>query len=185
MLGSIIVYTGPMYSSKSAMMFFSYDKAIIAEKKVIAIKPKLDDRFGQDKIKSRGLELSLDATNISNISELLNFDADVFIIDEFQFLDGDVSVIQDLANQGKVFHISGLDMTAEGKPFGHMPELMAIADKVYKQVAICTDCKNENATFSFYLGKKSQDILVGNKEYIPLCRKCWRKRMCMKEEGII
>ena len=118
MLGSIIVYTGPMYSSKSAMMFFSYDKAIIAEKKVIAIKPKLDDRFGQDKIKSRGLELSLDATNISNISELLNFDADVFIIDEFQFLDGDVSVIQDLANQGKVFHISGLDMTAEGKPFG-------------------------------------------------------------------
>lgn len=176
---------GPMFSSKSAMMFFAYDRAKIAEKKVIAIKPKIDDRFGEDEIKSRASGLSIKAINISNISELLNFDADVFIIDEFQFLDGDVSIIQNLANQGKVFHISGLDMTAEGKPFGHMPELMAIADKVSKQVAICNDCKNENAIYSFFLGKKSQDIVIGNREYIPLCRTCWKKRMEMKEKGII
>lgn len=75
-------------------------------------------------------------------------------------------------------------MTAEGKPFGPMPELLAIADQVEKKVAICNDCKRENATISFYLGNKTEDIVVGNHEYIVLCRECWKKRMSRKETDI-
>lgn len=185
MNGKIIVYTGPMFSSKSVMMFFAYDKSIIAGKKVLAFKPANDDRFGSDVIKSRSLEQTLKAINISDISDLLNYDADVYIIDEFQFLKGDIFIIQNMANDGKVFHISGLDMTAEGKPFGLMPELLAIADQVNKGVAICNDCKQENANISFYLGKKEHDVQIGDSEYIPLCRSCWAKRMKLKEKGII
>ena len=185
MSGKIVVYTGPMFSSKSMMMFFAYDRAIISEKKILAFKPKIDGRFGEDVIKSRSLEQTIKAINISDISELLNYDADVYIIDEFQFLSGDVLILQDMANNGKVFHISGLDMTAEGKPFGQMPLLLAIADEVNKGVAVCNDCKKENAIYSFFLGKKDLDIVVGNKEYIPLCRSCWKNRMERKEKGII
>ena len=75
-------------------------------------------------------------------------------------------------------------MTAEGKPFGPMPELLAIADQVEKKVAICNDCKRENATISFYLGNKTEDIVGGNHEYIVLCRECWKKRMSRKETDI-
>ena len=180
MNGRIIVYTGPMFSSKSVMMFFAYDKSKIAEKNVLAFKPKRDDRFGEDVIKSRGLEQTLKAISISDLSELRNYDADVYIIDEFQFLKGNVLIIQEMANDGKVFHISGLDMTAEGKPFGLMPELLAIADQVNKGVAICNDCKQENAIYSYYLGVKDTDVVIGDKEYIPLCRSCWTKRMKWK-----
>ena len=185
MNGKIIVYTGPMFSSKSFMMFFAHERGTIAEKKVLAFKPKIDGRFGDNVIKSRKKEQTLEAINITNISELLNYDAEVYIIDEFQFLEGDILILQDMANCGKVFHIAGLDMTAEGKPFGLMPELLAIADQVNKQVAVCNDCKQENATISFFLGKKTADVLVGDREYIPLCRACWKKRMEMKEKGVI
>lgn len=68
-------------------------------------------------------------------------------------------------------------MTAEKKPFGLMPQLLAIADNIEKFVAICYDCAEENAIYSYYLGKKDTDIVVGNHEYIPLCRKCMQKRL--------
>lgn len=184
MSGKIMVYTGPMFSRKSFMLLLAYDNASIAEKKVVALKPAIDDRFGGTVIKSRTYG-EIPAINISNISDILNFEADVYIIDEFQFLNGDVFIIQQMANEGKIFHIAGLDMTAEGKPFGHMPEICAIADQVEKKVAFCNDCKNYNATHSFFLGNKTKDIVVGNKEYIPLCRTCWNKRMKMKEKGVI
>lgn len=182
MNGKIVVYTGPMFSSKSMMLVVAYERAMLSCKKVVALKPLLDDRFGENVIKSRsGVQIM--ANNISDISELLNYDADVFIIDEFEFLTGDVSIIETLANQGKVFYIAGLDMTAEGKPFGPMPEICVFADEVIKQVAICVDCKMENATHSYYLGHKTEDVVVGDKEYVALCRSCWYKRM--KEEGKI
>ena len=83
--------------------------------------------------------------------------------------------------KGKTFYISGLDMTAEKKPFGLMPQLLAIADKIEKFAAICYDCSEDNAVYSYYLGKKDTDIVVGNHEYIPLCRKCMQKRLKQDE----
>lgn len=174
-MNGIIVYTGPMFCGKSNALLSAYERATIAEQKVLAFKPKIDKRFGNNVIKSRKFG-EIEAINISNLDELLNYDADVYVIDEFQFLEGNVRVIQDLANNGKLFRIAGLDMTAEGKPFGLMSDLLAISSQVIKFVAVCMDCKKENAIYSYYLGKKNSDILIGNHEYIPLCRSCWIKR---------
>lgn len=175
-MNQINVYTGPMFSGKTNALLSAYERATIANKKVKTFKPKLDTRFGQNVIKSRRFG-EIEAISITSLEELKKYDADVYIIDEFQFLTGDIKVIQDLADEkGKIFYISGLDMTAEKKPFGLMPQLLAIADKIEKFVAICHDCKDENAIYSYYLGKKDTDIVVGNHEYIPLCRKCMQKR---------
>lgn len=176
-MGQITVYTGPMFSGKTNALLSAYERAAIAGKKVKAFKPSIDDRFGTNVIKSRRFG-EIEATCISSLKELKKHDAEVYIIDEFQFLDGDIKIIQDLADdKGKTFYISGLDMTAEKKPFGIMPQLLAVADKVEKFVAICNDCKKENGTYSYFLGKKDTDIVVGNHEYIPLCRNCMQKRL--------
>lgn len=176
-MNQINVYTGPMFSGKSNALLSAYERGIIAKKKVLAFKPQLDNRFGKNVIKSRRFG-EIEAINISNLKELKKYDADIYIIDEFQFLEGDISIIQSLADEkGKIFHISGLDMTAEKKPFGLMPSLLAIADNIEKYVAICQDCDEENAIYSYFLGKKNTDILIGNHEYIPLCRKCMQKRL--------
>lgn len=176
-MGKITVYTGPMFSGKTTALLGAYERATIAHKKVLAFKPKLDNRFGANVIKSRRFG-EIDAICITNIEEILNYDVDVYIIDEFQFLKGSATTILKLSDErNKTFYISGLDMTAERKPFGPMPELLAIADEVQKFVAICYDCSLENAVYSYYLGKKDTDIVVGNNEYIPLCRNCMNKRL--------
>ena len=176
-MGKITVYTGPMFSGKTTALLGAYERATIAHKKVLAFKPKLDNRFGTNVIKSRRFG-EIEAVCIASTDELLKYDVEVYIIDEFQFLKGSISPILKLADEkSKTFYISGLDMTAERKPFGPMPELVAIADDVQKFVAICHDCSLENAVYSYYLGKKDTDIVVGNTEYIPLCRNCMNKRL--------
>ena len=176
-MNQINVYTGPMFSGKTNALLSAYERATIAKKKVKAFKPKIDTRFGIDVIKSRRFG-EIEAICITSLKELKKYDADVYIIDEFQFLEGDIRIIQNLADEkGKVFYISGLDMTAEKKPFGLMPELLAIADNIEKFTSICHDCTEENAIYSYFLGKKNTDIVVGNHEYIPLCRKCMQKRL--------
>ncbi|MBO5179864.1 MAG: thymidine kinase [Clostridia bacterium] len=184
MKGKIIVYAGPMFSEKSAELITAYGRAQIAHRSVLAFKPKMDSRFGQDVIKSRK-NGEIPAINITSIDEIANYDVDVYIIDEFQFLTGDVMIIDDMANKGKKFFIAGLDKTAEGKPFGLMPELLAIADEVKKLTAVCVDCDksdDDEAINSFYLGRKDKDIVIGNNEYVPLCRKHWLDRMNAKKK---
>lgn len=175
-MGKITVYTGPMFSRKTAFLLAEYERSMIAEKKVVAFKPVLDGRFGDHVIASRNAG-SIEAKCISTVEEIQNYDAQDYFIDEFQFLTGEVRILQKMANNGKTFYIAGLDMTAEGKPFPIMADLLAIADVVEKRTAICVDCKCDDAVYSFFLAGKKQDILVGDKEYVPLCRKCWQARM--------
>lgn len=180
-MNQINVYTGPMFSGKTNALLSAYERSAIAKKRVQAFKPQIDTRFGKNIIKSRRFG-EIEAISIKRIEDLKKYDTDVYIIDEFQFLEGDIKVIQDLADKkGKTFYITGLDMTAEKKPFGHMPELLAIADHIEKFVAICQDCAEENAIYSYFLGKKNTEILIGNHEYIPLCRKCMQKRVKQDE----
>ena len=84
-----------------------------------------------------------------------------------------VDVCNTLANKGKRIIIAGLDMDFLGKPFGAMPQLLAIAESITKVHAICVDC-GEIANFSFRLTKDKSQIQIGEKaEYKPLCRKCF------------
>ena len=52
---------------------------------------------------------------------------------------------------------------------------MCIADNIEKMTSICEVCKSENAIFSYFKGGKSTDIVIGDKEYVPVCRKCYEK----------
>lgn len=177
----ITVYTGPMFSQKTAFLLAEYDCSVVAQRTRMAFKPAIDGRFGHDVIKSRRGG-TIEAVCISDLEELRNYDVQDYFIDEFQFLKGDIQVIQQMASEGKNFYVSGLDMTAEGKPFAIMQELLCIADEVQKRKAVCNDCMARTATHSFFLGSKSDDVFVGDKEYIALCRKHWAERMRKKEQ---
>ncbi len=180
-MGKIVVYTGPMFSQKTAFLLAEYDCSVIAGRTRIAFKPAIDGRFGIDIIKSRRGG-SIEAVNISNLREIEQYDVQEYFIDEFQFLEGDIQIIQRMAGAGKNFYISGLDMTAEGKPFAIMQELLCIADEVHKRKAVCVDCKARTATHSFCLRKKDSDVLVGDTEYVALCREHWLERISEKDK---
>ena len=171
-MANINVYTGPMKCGKSQKLFNELKRQLIAGKKLQVFKPIIDDRNGIKIISTRSGN-SINATCIKTIDELLDYNTDVYFIDEFQFLDGDVSVIEKMASEGKKFFIAGLNLTSEKKPFGKMGDLMCIADKIEIMTSICEVCKSDDAIYTYYKGKKDTDILVGDAEYMPVCRNCY------------
>ena len=145
-MGDINVFTGPMKCGKTEKMIHEFDRQTIAGKQIKMFKPQLDNRFGDTTVATRDGR-KVEAINIEKIDELQNYDADIYFVDEFQFLDGNVKVIEKMAESGKKFFISGLNLTAEKKPFGKMGDLMCFADNIQMMTSICDVCRGENAIF--------------------------------------
>ena len=94
---------------------------------------------------------------------LLAGECDVVGVDEAQFFDDAIiEVCNTLANSGKRVIVAGLDMDYEGKPFGPMPNLLAVAEYVTKVHAICAQT-GELASFSYRLADNDSRVLLGEK----------------------
>ena len=174
----IHVKTGPMFSSKSASLIERYNN-IWNKEKVMCFKPKIDDR-DLGIIKSRTSKEQIEAYCINDLSEILNYikpNTMTIFIDEIQFLTGDVRLLLNLSiNRDIDFYICGLNMTSEQVPFGIMPSVLAIADDIEILPASCFDC-NKDAYFTYFkAGVKTDEVVVGSDQYIPLCANCLRKR---------
>jgi thymidine kinase len=141
--GSIEVITGSMFSGKTDELIRRLRRAKIAKQGVLVVKPSLDTRFSVDKVASHaGSEF--EATPIQSpteIENLLTTQVTVLAVDEAQFFDETIcGVVQTLADQGKRVIVAGLDTDFRAEPFGPMPELMALAERVDKLHAICMVC---------------------------------------------
>ena len=175
-MGDINVYTGPMKCGKTQKILDEAKRQQIAGKNVKIFKPTIDDRFSEQSVISRN-GYKQNAININSIDEIKNYDADVYVIDEFQFLKGDLGELYKLTKKGKKFFIAGLNLTSERKTFGPMGDLLCMSDNVQMLTSVCENCRSEEAIFTYFKGKqKNGDILVGDEGlYIPVCRKCYEK----------
>lgn len=177
--GWIEVICGCMFSGKTEELIRRLNRAIIAKQKVEIFKPVIDKRYHDEKIVSHN-ENAIRSTpvNFANDILLLAGDCDVVGIDEAQFFDDAiVDTCNTLANQGKRIIVAGLDMDFEGKPFGPMPNLLAVAEFVTKVHAICAQT-GELASFSFRLSEDDHQVLLGEKnEYEARSRKAFNEGM--------
>lgn len=173
----IKVFTGPMFSGKSDELLKEYDKKY-HKSKILLFKPKIDTRdYGVIKTRNNNEENAIIINDLNDIYEYLTDKITTIFIDEANFIKGDIDVLIDLSiNKDLDIFIAGLNLTSELKPFGLMPEIMAIADEIVLLHASCNDC-NRDANYTYYTGTKDGDILVGNDNYIALCPKCLRKRL--------
>lgn len=176
-VGSIEVIAGSMFSGKTEELIRRLKRAKIAKQKVEIFKPAIDVRFSETEVVSHD-ENTIQSTPVGNSANilLLTGNVDVIGVDEAQFFDkGLVEVVVKLANMGIRVIVAGLDMDFKGKPFGPIPDLMAVADHITKVHAICVKCGNI-AQFSHRLSEKEQVVLLGEKDvYEPLCRGCFRE----------
>lgn len=180
---SFEIITGPMSCGKTEELLRRIKRCIIAQKRVKVISPAIDTRAKGDYIESRN-GLWLDAIVVRDSKEILlqiNNDDEVVAIDEIQFFDeGIVDVVRSLTMQGKRVIASGLDLDFKGEPFGSMPELLCIANKVDKLTAVCMKCGSDYATRTqrllngFPADKSSPLIMIGGDEtYEARCLKCY------------
>lgn len=177
--GWIEVICGCMFSGKTEELIRRLNRAIIAKQKVEIFKPVIDTRYHDTKIVSHN-ENAIRSTPVNFAADiiLLAGDSDVVGIDEAQFFDeGIVEVCNTLANQGKRVIVAGLDMDFEGKPFGPMPLLLAIAEFVTKVHAICAQT-GELASFSYRLTSNDKQVMLGELgEYEARSRKAFFEGM--------
>lgn len=188
--GRIDIICGPMFSGKTSELLRRLERLDYANRKYLLIKPKFDNRYSEDSVVSHSKK-SNKSVSIEKAKEILELikkspDIKIIAIDEAQFFEKNdegnlFHVCRELKKQEYAVIINGLDMDSDGKPFGLMPELMAIADSIQKIKAVCMfpGC-GEDAEMSLKLngnledGKSDNIVELGEKDkYEARCFKHW------------
>jgi len=175
--GSIEVICGSMFSGKTEELIRRMRRAQYAKQKVEIFKPIIDTRYDAVKVVShQGNSIHSTAVVASSNIILLASDCDVVGIDESQFFDtGLADVCNQLADSGIRVIVAGLDVDYLGKPFGPMPEILAIAEYVTKVHAICMRCGNL-AHHSHRISAEEDLVVLGEtNNYEALCRDCFNE----------
>jgi thymidine kinase len=185
------VITGPMFSGKTEELIRLLHRSLIAEKRILVVKPHIDTRSNNEIVsrkkgdpKQNGFSKFLDfpAVAISTPEELAELLEEkrpqILALDETQFFDSWIveflqSLLRSHASSDLIIYAAGLDMDAWGKPFGQMPAIMAIADEVQKETAVCFACKMRPGVITQKLTSSTQTVEVGDSEiYEARCREC-------------
>ncbi len=167
--GVLEVITGPMFSGKSEELIRRLKRARIARQRVACFKPDIDLRYHRTAIASHS-EQTMDAAVITPTAAHLREElflsrfvdeVEVVGIDEVQWFDEAIlSVAMELVALGKRVILAGLDTTFANEPFGPVPALMALADRVTKLNAVCMVC-GQPAIHTQRLGHSQELVMVG------------------------
>lgn len=167
--GVLEVITGPMFSGKSEELIRRLKRARIARQRVGCFKPDIDLRYHRTAIASHSEQTHEAAIVTPNAGRLRAelFDTglvdavEVIGVDEVQFFDeGILALTMDLVGMGKRVILAGLDTTFANEPFGPVPDLMALADRVTKLNAVCMVC-GQPAIHTQRLGDSQELVVVG------------------------
>ena len=173
--GWIEVICGPMFSGKTEELIRRLKRAVIAKKRILVFKPKIDTRYSDKFVVSHNNN-TIESVIIENEDDILKLSKDVNIIgiDEIQFFSGKIiKICIALANQGKRVIVSGLDKDFKAQPFGSIHMLMVDAEYVSKINAICMVC-GDPANFSQRISTEKKQVVIGEiDKYEARCRKCF------------
>ena len=187
--GKLIVHTGSMFSGKTTSLWRELYRMNIANYKVVAFKPSIDDRDGDKQIVTHD-NLSLDAIKVADLNDILSYakdnEIDAIGIDELQFFPNDPSEVVEIFNKLMAMNItivvSGLDMDYKTRPFEIIKEIMPLADELIKHHAICASC-GADAWASYRKSSDDSRIQIGAQNlYEPLCRSCYNDKMKEREK---
>lgn len=180
--GSIELVCGSMFSGKTEELLRRIRRAEIARKRLQIFKPEIDARYGLQRVASHNgvaREDVLVVPTATAVVERLCAETEVVAIDEVQFFDWSIAdICTKLADEGRRVIAAGLDQDFRGEPFGPMPLLMALAERVDKLQAICVCCgAAASRTQRLINGRPARYddpiILVGGSEsYEARCRQC-------------
>ena len=176
-----IIYTGPMFGSKTTRLLGDIDRFSRKGKNVLSFKAKRDIRYEKDKICSHNGG-SCYAYCINTSEELYKIyeeingyeKVDVIAVDEAFMIPGISSVLISLYQKGVTIIISSIQLDANEKPFESIRDMMPWATKVEICSAVCSKC-DQDAYFTealFDIHNATQEEKVGaGAMYEPRCMK--------------
>jgi len=176
-MGYLVVIMGPMFSGKTKLLIKKYNE-YKSSSSAKAYNYYKDTRYGDDMIVSHD-GTSISSVNLKYLTELFN---DIKIvqdplipifINEAQFFPDLKEVVIKLVEQyNKDVVICGLDSDYKREKFGQIWDLIPYADEIIKLYGNCNDCDNKSL-FTYRVSDQTQQEVIGNNNYIPLCRSCY------------
>jgi thymidine kinase len=168
-----IIFTGPMFGSKTTRLFAALDRYKYQKRNIVAFKPSIDDRYSETNISTHS-GASMKARPVKNGMEIHQVvshhnEYDVIAVDEAFMIPGASWALVDLFKKGKTIVVSSLDLSATGKAFDEIEAMFPWATHIEKCPAVCTECGAD----AYYTHKKVEDtaeITIGGSElYEPRC----------------
>lgn len=169
-----IVYTGPMFSSKTSSLLFKLEKYKYQHKKIIVFKPLIDDRYGSNEVVTHSgwkYPAVCIRTGADILEHLSKFDDEpqVVAVDEAFMIPGIAEALVWLYKIGFTIVVSSLEISATGKPFHEIEKILVWATSVEKCTAVCTVC-GKDAHYTHKKQTGGDEIEVGGGElYEPRC----------------
>ncbi len=184
------VITGPMFSGKTEELIRRLRRATFARKRILIARPSTDNRGtrsifdlikGDDKLNCYERLASRVLNHVKELRSIVDsWKPDILAIDEAQFFGPELleyldELLEKKKSKNFTIIVAGLDMDAWRRPFGIMPQLLAMADEPLKLTAICVACNGENpAIFTQKKGGTGEQVEVGDTGlYEARCRACY------------
>jgi thymidine kinase len=158
---------------------------------VLILTSKIDDRYGNDIVKSR-TGIGKDAIGINkkdNIYDIIEYKSSILnekiscvLVDEVQFFTKEhiFQLVKIVDKLDIPIICYGLRSDFKLEPFKSTKYLMAIADELEELKTICSECGKKKANVNARFDKEGNIItegkqveIGGNDRYRPLCRRCF------------
>ena len=173
-----IIYTGPMFGSKTTRLMSDIDRALYKGRKVIAFKAKKDNRYTKETI-STHTGATYPAFCINHAEEILCYVDEsmhnsntVIAVDEAFMIQDIDSVLISLYRKGINIIVSSIQLDANEIPFKNIKNMMPWATKIEICPAVCTMC-DQDAYFTeamFDINNATQEEKIGSfGMYEPRC----------------
>lgn len=177
---SLKLILGCMYSGKTTEIIRIVNSLKHINEDPAIIKPKIDNRYSDDKISTHNkiLHDCLTLNSLTELEEYPEINENYIIIEEAQFFKDLYEFVKKLVDEyNKHVIVVGLDGDSDRKNFGDIHKLLPICDDIVKLKAYCSICKDGTiGIFSKRISDKKDQILVGSDgDYISVCRKCYLK----------
>ena len=183
MRGTLETIVGAMFAGKTSELLKRILWAEHQKKKILVIKPSIDDRYSEKLITthnnlSHDCYSMIDWESTNNNFTFDNKNFDMIFLDEIQFMSPKPTIenVEKILNLGIDVVCAGLDQDSRGKPWETSSLLLGLADKITKIYGFCNICGQE-ATKTYRKEEGGDRTQVGAANiYEPRCLKHWTPR---------
>ncbi len=183
MRGKLETIVGAMFAGKTSELLKRILWAKHQSKKIVVIKPIIDNRYSKEKIITHN-DLSHECFAMKDwkhVNDNFKFNkdlVDIVFLDEIQFMKTDETLenVEKILNSSIDVVSSGLDQDSRGRPWETSSMLLGLSDKIIKIYGFCNVCGME-ATKTYRKTEGGGRTQVGASDiYEPRCLKHWEAR---------
>jgi thymidine kinase len=185
--GKMRVFTGPMFCGKTEELLSRVNKARKRKEERVAVFVwEKNERYGHNGVTTNNgdpIEGVIPITTGQDILRYIDDNPGITTVfwDEAQFMQDAYDTGFELLRKGKDLSVFGLATGYNRRGFLSFPDIMALANKIYVNQALCMTCHSDatdsqrlDLLASERVGGRSELVKIGgSEEYEARCLDCW------------